>query len=96
MTKREMAIEIANETGLTQLAVKEVIQKFLDKIIDELAAGKNVEFRNFAVLEPVYRKPRIGRNPQKPENTVQIPGRYVIRFKSGKELKARLKELSPE
>ncbi len=89
MTKRDLVVKIANETGLTQLAVKEVIQKFLDSIIDDLAGGKNVEFRNFGVFQRVYRKPRIGRNPRKPEDIVQIPGRYVIRFKPGKEMKIK-------
>ena len=73
MTKRDMAVQIANETGLTQIAVKEVIQKFLDHIIDDLAEGKNVEFRNFGVFQCVYRKARIGRNPRKPEEPV---GKY--------------------
>ncbi len=92
MTKRDLVVKIAGETGLTQLAVKEVIQKFLDKVVDELAEGENVEFRNFGVFQCVYRKPRIGRNPRRPEETVQIPGRRVVRFKPGKEMKARLKK----
>lgn len=93
MTKRDLAVRIADETGLTQIAVKEVIQKFLDYIIESLTRGENVEFRNFGVFECVYRKPRIGRNPQKPENTVKIPGRYVVRFKSGKDMKAKVARL---
>ncbi len=93
MTKRELSIRIANETGLTQIAVKEVIQKFLDYIVDSLIEGENVEFRNFGVFECVYRKPRVGRNPLRPQDTVQIPGRHVVRFKSGKEMKKKLKVL---
>ena len=64
----------------------------LDKVVDELAEGENVEFRNFGVFQCVYRKPRIGRNPRRPEETVRIPGRWVVRFKPGKEMKARLKK----
>lgn len=93
MTKRELAVRIAEETGLTQVAVKEVVQMFLDYIVETLARGEKLEFRNFGVFESVYRKPRIGRNPQKPRETVQIPGRYVVRFKPGKEMKAELKKL---
>ena len=93
MTKRELAVKIAEETGLTQVAVKEVVQKFLDYILEARARGEKLEFRNFGVFESVYRKPRIGRNPQKPQNTVQIPGRYVVRFKPGKEMKAEMKKL---
>jgi nucleoid DNA-binding protein len=32
---------------------------------------------------------RIGRNPHKPEDTVVIPKRRVVKFKPGKEMKAR-------
>ena len=92
MTKRELAVKIAEETGLTQVAVKEVVQKFLDYILEALARGEKLEFRNFGVFETVYRKPRIGRNPQKPQNTVKIPGRYVVRFKPGREMKAEMKK----
>jgi nucleoid DNA-binding protein len=93
MTKRELAIKIAEETGLTQVAVKEVVQKFLDYVVEALARGDKLEFRNFGVFESVYRKPRIGRNPQRPMETVQIPGRYVVRFKPGREMKAEMKKL---
>jgi len=95
MTKRELAVRIAEETGLTQVAVKEVVQKFLDYIVDELAEGRSVEFRNFGVFETVYRKPRMGRNPRFPEQEVEIPGRYVAHFKPGKIMKARIGRRAP-
>ncbi len=38
-------------------------------------------------------KPRIGRNPNKPEAEVVIPQRAVVKFKSGKILKQQLKKL---
>ncbi len=96
MTKRDLAIRIAAETGLTQIAVKEVIQKFLDYLVDTLADGENIEFRNFGVFACVYRKPRIGRNPRRPGETVQIPGRHVVKFKPGREMKLRLSGRSPQ
>ena len=39
------------------------------------------------------RKSRIGRNPNRPETDVVIPQRAVIKFKAGKELKAKLKSI---
>jgi nucleoid DNA-binding protein len=87
MTKRELAVRIANETGLTQLQVAEVIQKTLDYIVEALKKGNNVEFRNFGVFEVKVRKSRIGRNPNKPEQTVTIPTRKVVKFKQGRVMK---------
>jgi nucleoid DNA-binding protein len=87
MTKRELAIRISNETGLTQLVVKEVIQKVLDYIIESMKNGESVEFRNFGVFQVRTRKARLGRNPNKPEEVVRIPAKRVPDFKPGKIMK---------
>jgi nucleoid DNA-binding protein len=92
MTKRELAIRIANETDLTQLAVKSVIQKTLDYIIESLEKGENVELRNFGVFQVRTRKARLGRNPNKPEDVVRIPAKRVPDFKPGKIMKARVEK----
>jgi nucleoid DNA-binding protein len=90
MTKRELVVRIASETGLSQQQVFAVVQKTLDYITESLSKGENIEFRDFGVFEIKVRKPRIGRNPNKPENTVMIPERRVVKFKPGKEMKARV------
>lgn len=87
MTKRDLVVRIAEETGLIQQDVFKVIQKTLDYIVESLAKGENVEFRNFGVFEIRQRKQRIGRNPNKPENVVTIPARRVVKFKAGKIMK---------
>lgn len=88
MTKRELVVRIASEVELSQQQVFSVIQKTLDYITESLAKGENIEFRDFGVFEIKVRKPRIGRNPNKPENTVVIPERRVVKFKPGKQMKA--------
>ena len=90
MTKRELVVRIASEIGLPQHQVSTVIQKTLDYITESLTQGENIEFRDFGVFEIKIRKPRIGRNPNKPENTVIIPERRVVKFKPGKEMKAKV------
>lgn len=87
MTKRDLVIRIAEETGLIQQDVYAVIQKTLDYIVDSLAKGDTVEFRNFGVFEVRERKPRIGRNPNRPDQVVTIPSRKVVKFKPGKIMK---------
>ena len=69
------------------------MQLTLDIIQKALAEGRNVELRNFGVLEVQVRKSRIGRNPNKPEAEVVIPQRAVVKFKSGKILKQQLKKI---
>jgi nucleoid DNA-binding protein len=87
MTKRELVVRISKETNIIQEDVYTVIQKTLDYITEGLAAGDHVEFRDFGVFDVTVRKPRIGRNPHKPEETVQIPARKVVKFKPGKKMK---------
>lgn len=90
MTKRELVVRIAEETGLIQTDVSAVLQKSLDYIVDALVEGRTVEFRNFGVFEVCVRKARVGRNPNKPENEVAIPERRVVKFKPGKVMKKRV------
>lgn len=95
MTKRDLVVKIATETGLTQSDVAVVVQKTLDYISDELKGARNIELRNFGVFEVKVRKSRKGRNPNKPENEVVIPERVVVKFRPGKELKEAVEQISP-
>lgn len=93
LTKREIVLEIYEKTQFPQKEIVSTVQMTLDIIMKALADGRNVELRNFGVLEVQRRKERIGRNPNKPENKVIIPERAVVKFKSGKILKQLLKKL---
>ena len=90
MTKRDFVEKIAMATGLLQQDVAVAVQKLLDTLADEVAAGRTVELRDFGVFEVTTRMPRIGRNPNKPKNTVAIPARKVVKFKAGKIMKERV------
>jgi nucleoid DNA-binding protein len=90
MTKRDLVMRIADETGLIQQDVYAVIQKSLDYIVEALDEGDTVEFRNFGVFEVRERKQRIGRNPNRPEHVVTIPARKVVKFKPGKIMREKI------
>ncbi len=90
MTKRELVCRIAIETKITQHQVSTVLQKTLDYITESLVKGESIEFRDFGVFEIAIRKARIGRNPNKPENSVIIPECRVVKFKPGKVMKDRV------
>jgi nucleoid DNA-binding protein len=95
MTKRDLVVRIAEETGLTQEQVLAVVQKTLDHISTALTEGKTIELRNFGVFEVKIRKSRVGRNPNAPEKDVQIPARAVVKFKPGKEMREAVLALTP-
>ena len=93
LTKREIVLAIYEKTGFPQKQITDTVQMTLDIIMRGLGEGRNAELRNFGVLEVQKRKSRIGRNPNKPENTVTIPERAVVKFKSGKILKQLIKKI---
>ena len=95
MTKRDLVVKIAKETGFIQNDVAVVVQKTLDSIAADLIEGNTIELRNFGVFEIKVRKSRKGRNPNKPENEVVIPKRAVVKFRAGKELKEAVEKLDP-
>jgi len=90
MTKKEIAIKIADETGIKQIVVKEVMQKALDKIIDILAEGETIELRNFGVFKVKSRRARTGRNPRTGE-AVPVPPKKVVVFKPGLVMKQKVR-----
>jgi nucleoid DNA-binding protein len=96
LTKRDIVLKIYQKTGMPQKDIRDAVQLTLDAIADALAAGDNVELRNFGVFEVQVRKARIGRNPNRLETDVVIPTRAVVKFKAGKVLKARMKGLDPD
>jgi nucleoid DNA-binding protein len=96
LTKRELVVQISNETGLVQHQVFEVIQRTLDHITDALARGDSVELRNFGVLEVRLTKPRVGRNPNQPGSSFVIPARATVKFKEGKIMRQKVSQLSAE
>ena len=55
-----------------------------------------MEIRNFGVFEVKVRKARVGRNPNKPEIDVLVPDRSMVKFKTGKEMRAGVLKLTPQ
>jgi len=87
LTKRDIAIQLAEKFDINQLDATKIVQSVLDQIIASLEKGQHVEFREFGVFEVVVRKARIGRNPNKPDETVEIPEHRSVKFKPGKHIR---------
>ncbi|MBI4575865.1 MAG: integration host factor subunit beta [Planctomycetes bacterium] len=89
ITKKEIVNLIAEKTGLTAVDTMNVVQTFMDIVIDELATGKRFEFREFGVFETKRRKARVARNP-KTGDKVEVAPRTVVTFKPGLVMKRRV------
>lgn len=92
MTKKEIVRTISEEIGLTQLKTKEIVQKTFDAIVDTLVEDGRIELRNFGVFEVKKRAPRKARNPRTGDK-VDVPEKFVVTFKPGKEMEKRVREM---
>ena len=89
VTKKELVNRIAERTGVTKVVAKDIIQSFLDAIIDELAAGNRLEFREFGVFETKERAARRAQNPRTLEK-VDVPAKHIVKFKVGRLMRKRV------
>jgi len=89
ITKKELVARIAERTGQTKVITKEIVQTFLDEIINELAGGNRLEFREFGVFEVKERPARRAQNPRTLEK-VDVPPKRVVKFKVGRLMKERV------
>lgn len=95
MTKKDIVRTISEELGLTQQQTKSIVQKTFDAIIQALVRERRVELRNFGVFEVKQRSARRARNPRT-GNQVEVPEKFVVTFKPGKVMEARVKKLNDE
>ena len=95
MTKKEIVKTISVEIGLTQLKTKEIVQKTFDAIVETLCDEGRIELRNFGVFEVKRRAARKARNPRTGDK-VDVPEKFVVTFKPGKEMEERVRRLEEE
>jgi integration host factor subunit beta len=89
ITKKELVNRIAERTGQTKVITKDIIQLFLDEIIQELANGNRLEFREFGVFEIKDRAARRAQNPRTLQK-VDVPAKKVVKFKVGRLMKKKV------
>lgn len=90
MTKKDLALKVAEKTEMRNKDVKNVLDTALKIMMEALVNGEKIELRNFGVFRVKTRGPRMGRNPRTGEK-VSIPERRVIQFVPGRLLKERIR-----
>ncbi len=89
VTKKELVHRIAEKTGVTKVVAKDVIQSFLNAIINELTEGNRLEFREFGVFESRERAARLAQNPRTLEK-VPVPAKRIVKFKVGRLMRKKV------
>jgi nucleoid DNA-binding protein len=89
VTKKELIDRIAERTQAKRVAVKSIIQAFLDEITNELCQDNRLEFRDFGVFETRTRAARVAQNPKTLER-VEVPAKRTVKFKMGRLMRENL------
>jgi len=90
--KSELVQRIATRNPhLYQRDVENIVNAILDEITNALTRGDRVELRGFGAFSVKRRDPRTGRNPRTGA-PVEVDGKSVPFFKTGKEMRERLNE----
>ncbi|CAL4042057.1 DNA-binding protein HU-alpha [Buchnera aphidicola (Anoecia corni)] len=90
MNKTQLTSSIAEETNVSKVQVKKILESMLKTIVFSLKNGKNVQIAGFGTFKVHNRAARIGRNPQTGEK-INIAATKVPTFISGKAFKIAIK-----
>ncbi|MGD9365586.1 MAG: HU family DNA-binding protein [Desulfobacteraceae bacterium] len=86
MTKAELIEKVAKDVGLTKSDAGKAVQSFLEGLTQGLKKrNSKVTLVGFGTFKKVYRKTRMGRNPQTGEK-IKIKGKNAITFKASKKI----------
>ena len=77
-------------SAITKKDVSEIVNVFLESMIEALKGGHNIEIRGFGSFKTKIRKRRLARNPRTGE-PVEVPPKSVPVFKPSKKLRAEIK-----
>lgn len=91
VNKQVLVDKVTNITRLPRKHVEQVINEFLDVMIDQLSMDEKINLSGFGAFEVKDRKGRRGVNPRHPNEEIQIPTVRVAKFRPGKTLKEAVK-----
>jgi len=89
VTKKDLVQAVSDETGLTQIDAKVVVEELLESISEVLQEGSSIEIRGFGTFYTKIRKPRPARNIRTGE-TVPLNERVVPLFRYSAELRDKI------
>ena len=87
MNKAELIQSVAEKTGFTKKDAEVAVNATIASIEDALVRGDKVQLIGFGTFETRQRKARLGRNPRKPDEIINIDAAKAPVFKAGKALK---------
>lgn len=86
MNKSQLINELAEQSSLSKVEVKKIVDSLFEKIECKLQESEKVVISGFGVFTTVDVAERIGRNPRTGES-VKIAARRTVRFRPTIEVK---------
>ena len=86
LTKKDLVNSIYMQLGFSKLISENLIDDFIQIIIQSFLEEKKIKLSRFGTFEIRYKRSRIGRNPKTKESK-EISSRKVLLFKPSKEFK---------
>ncbi len=91
MTKAELIEKIAVTLDVPKTVADKMMETFMETVTSTLKSGGEVTLTGFGTFSAKKRAARVGVNPKKPTEKIQIPAMTVPKFKAGKSLKDALR-----
>jgi DNA-binding protein HU-beta len=91
VNKAELIDKIAEKVGVAKKQAEDMVAAFEELVTTTLKGGGEVTLTGFGTFQAKHRAARMGVNPQKPGEKIQIPAVTVPKFKAGKSFKDALK-----
>lgn len=92
MNKAELALRLAERMEIPKKQAEDFVEYFEDIVTKALVDGQEVTIAGFGTFSARTRTARMGVNPRKPSERIQVPEVRVPKFKAGKALKDALKK----
>ena len=90
MTRQELVLNVAHQTGVNQDVVEKVINATMEATKQALFKGRKIYLRGFGTWLPKERKAKLARNISK-GTALHVPAHKIPYFKPSKEFKDLLK-----
>lgn len=92
MNRPELAEKIAERVSdVSKKQAEDMLHAMVETVTETLKSGAEVTITGFGTFMAKKRMARMGVNPQRPGEKIQIPALTVPKFKAGKGLKDALK-----
>ncbi len=88
---KELIKNVAETTGFTQVATKDILDAILEEIKTSLQEGEDVTFYGFGKFTVTERAERMGRNPATGK-AIKIAAKKIVKFKPASGLKNHINE----